>query len=81
MRNLEEMQNVKTITVEKAASIIHKSPEFIRAGLRQDKFNFGAAVQGKTGQWNYVILENKFLEWLGIKKESDTNEKEAKRII
>lgn len=34
----------------------------------QGKFNyFGTAVQGETGQWNYLIVKSKFLEYVGLK--------------
>lgn len=58
---------VETITPAEAGKIIHKNAEFIRAGLRQGRFNFGIAVESKSGQWNYVIFKNKFLECIGIK--------------
>lgn len=67
------MPEIETITPEEAAKIIHKNAEFIRAGLRQGKFDFGTAVESKTGQWNYLIIKSKFLMYLGIGKEN-TNE-------
>lgn len=62
---MEEIIQTNTITTEAAAKALHKSPEFIRAGLRQERFNFGTAVQSKTGQWSYIIIKNKFLEYIG----------------
>lgn len=62
-----ETLKVKTITPERAGKIIGKSAEFIRAGLRQNRFPFGTAVLSNTGQYNYIILENKFLKWLEVK--------------
>lgn len=56
------------MTPEAAGKIIHKNAEFIRAGLRQKRFDFGAAVESKSGQWNYLILKNKFLEYVGLKE-------------
>lgn len=64
---MEDLE-VETITPEEAGKVLHKSAEFIRAGLRQGKFNFGTAVMGKTGQWNYVILKSKFLDYLGVRE-------------
>lgn len=62
------MNRVETITPEEAGRIIGKNAEFIRAGLRQERFNFGTAVQGKTGQWNYNIIKSKFYEYAGIER-------------
>ena len=62
------MERVETITPEEAGRVIGKNAEFIRAGLRQERFNFGTAVQGKTGQWNYNIIKSKFLEYAGIER-------------
>jgi len=59
-----EIQPVKTITPAKAAAMMHKNAEYIRAGLRQNRFSFGTAVQSKSGRWNYCIIESKFLNYL-----------------
>ena len=62
------MTRIETITSEVAAKAIGKSAEFIRAGLKQGKFDyFGTAVQGETGQWNYLIIKSRFLEYIGLK--------------
>lgn len=62
---MENIEKIETITPENAAQFIPKGPEFIRALLRQGKVDWGTAVQGKTGQWNYLIIKNKFLDWVG----------------
>lgn len=59
---------VETITPAEAGKIIHKNAEFIRAGLRQGRFDFGTAVKSKSGQWNYIIFKNKFLKYAGLKE-------------
>lgn len=71
-----EIEKVETLTPAEAGAIIHKNAEFIRAGLRQNRFNFGSAVppEKSGGNWNYNIIKNKFLEYAGIKR-SLTNEK------
>ena len=46
------------------ADIAPKLKMSVRAALRQDKFPFGIAFQGKTGQWNYLIIKSKFEKWL-----------------
>lgn len=65
---MEDIEEVETITPEIAGKYLHRSAEFIRAGLRQEKFDFGTAVQGKTGQWSYIIIKSKFLEYVDKKE-------------
>lgn len=69
----DRVEKVETITCAEAAQMIHKNAEFIRAGLRQNKFDFGVAVEGKNGQFNYLIFKDKFLRFIG--KEVQTDEK------
>ncbi len=71
----EEMKPVETITPYQAGKILHKNAETIRAGLRQGTFDFGSAVPPEEpgGNWNYIIIKSKFLEYAGIRKEN-TNE-------
>ena len=53
-----EIPKIETITPAEAGRILRKNPEFIRAGLKQGKFDyFGTAVQSETGQWNYLIFD------------------------
>ena len=59
---------VETMTPAEAGKMIHKNAEFIRAGLRQGRFNFGTAVESKSGEWNYLIIKSKFLEYVGLKE-------------
>lgn len=63
-------ERVETLTPYEAAKIIGKNAEYIRAGLRQNRFNFGSAVppEKKGGVWNYNIIKSKFLEYAGIKE-------------
>lgn len=72
----ENIQEIKTLTPYEAGKILHKNAEFVRAGLREKRFDFGTAVPPKEigGNWNYIIIESKFLEYVGIKKEVNTNE-------
>ena len=64
----ENMENkneeVERLTPTDIAPILKMSVEGVRAALRQDKFPFGIAFQGKTGQWNYLIIKSKFEKWL-----------------
>ncbi len=65
---MEELSKVETITPYEAAKMIGKNAEFIRAGLRQNRFPFGSAVppDKPEGKWNYVIFKNKFLQFVGV---------------
>lgn len=64
MQEVEEIEKVETITPAEAGKILGKSAEFIRAGLRQNRFPFGTAVESKSGQWNYIIIKSKFYEYI-----------------
>jgi len=67
-----EIAKVKTMTPYEAGKILGKNAEWIRSGLRQGRLPFGTAVEGKTGQWNYLIIEKKFIDFIG----GSTNEKD-----
>lgn len=63
-----KLQKVETITPYEAGRLIGKNAEYIRAGLRANRFDFGSAVKSKTGRWNYNIIKSKFLEYAGIER-------------
>ena len=73
----EKIAPVQTLTPYEAGRLIGKNAEYIRAGLRANRFDFGSAVPPEEpgGKWNYNIIKSKFLKYAGI-KESDTNEDE-----
>ena len=64
-------EKIETLTPFEASKYIPKNAEFLRAGLRQNRFPFGTATQGKTGQWNYLIIKKKYFEFLGIEEKKD----------
>ena len=68
------IERVETITPFEAGRIIGKNAEYIRAGLRANRFNFGSAIPPKkeNGRWDYNIIKSKFLEYAGV----STNEKD-----
>lgn len=72
----EEIKPVETLTPFEAGKILHKNAEAIRAGLRQSRFPFGTAIppEEEGGNWNYIIIKSKFLEYAGI-EEVSKNEK------
>lgn len=55
---------IERITPAQVAVKLKMSVEGVRAALRQDKFPFGIAYQGNTGQWNYIIIKSKFEKWI-----------------
>ncbi len=60
----DKNEEVERLTPTDIAPILKMSVEGVRAALRQDKFPFGIAFQGRTGQWNYLIIKSKFEKWL-----------------
>ena len=67
------MPEIETISIEDTAKILHKSPQWVRMGLQQERLKFGTAVQMPTGHWSYNIIKSKLFEYAGIKEEK-TNE-------
>lgn len=64
----EKVYRVETLTPEQAGKIIGKNAEYIRAGLRLQRFDFGSAVPPKKEgeNWNYNIIKSKFYKYAGI---------------
>lgn len=58
------------MTIKEAASLMGKSIEFVRAGLRDGRFPFGSAVK-LSSRWSYHISPKLFYEYVGIKKEKE----------
>lgn len=67
------MEKVETITPYEAGRIIGKNADYIRFGLRAKRFDFGSAVQGKTGRWNYHIVPRSFRDYTHMTKEEFEN--------
>lgn len=57
---------VTRVPTDVAASILEKSEDFIRWGLRQNKFPFGVAVKTGAKRWSYHISVKKFSDYTGI---------------
>lgn len=74
----EELKPVDTITPYEAGKILHANAETIRSGLRQGVFNFGSAIPPEKpgGNWNYIIIKSKFLQYAGIQKKGKVNTNE-----
>ena len=69
----------KNITIQKAAKIMGKSEQFIRVGLRNNRFPFGSAVK-LSSKWTYYISPILFYQHTGstedikkVQSETDLN--------
>lgn len=60
---------VEKISVKEASKLMGKSEQFLRVGLRNDRFPFGTAVK-ITSQWSYYISPKLFFEYIGHNNES-----------
>jgi len=56
------MQGIRTITVRDAAQLMGMSAETIQAGLIQQRFPWGYAIQTGEHRWRYWINADKFFE-------------------
>ena len=56
------MTHNPTISVEEAARILGVTPQFLRLGLQQRRFPFGAAVKFK--RWAYYINSERFCAYI-----------------
>jgi len=72
---MEDLEPVERITPYQAGKVLHTNAERIRSGLRQGIFPFGFAIPPEKpgGNWNYIIIKSKFMEYVG-KKRGETNE-------
>lgn len=61
------MANENSLTVQEAANLMGKSPDFIRVGLQRNILPFGYAVKTGKERWSYFISREKFREVTGIK--------------
>ncbi len=53
----------RSLSVEEAARILNKPPQFVRLALQQERVDFGFAVHNK--RWSYHISEKKLKEYIG----------------
>ena len=64
--NREEEIKKNQISVKVASKLMGKSEQFIRIGLRNDRFPFGTAVK-LSSHWTYYISPKLFYEYIGLK--------------
>lgn len=53
-----------SVTVKRAAMLMGKSEQFVRVGLRNNRFPFGTAVK-LSSQWSYYISPKLFYKYIG----------------
>lgn len=72
----KELKPVDTITPYEAGRMIHANAEFIRAGLRSKRFDFGTAIPPEKpgGRWKYKVIRSKFLAFAGVREGVNTSE-------
>ena len=54
------------MTVNEAAKILGKSPQFVRIGLQRGVLPIGTAVK-MSSRWTYYISEKQLIEYVGEK--------------
>lgn len=59
------------MSVEEAARLLEVTPQYIRIGLRKNRFPFGSAVQMSENRWRYHIVKSKVLEYAGLNQGGD----------
>ena len=58
----------KKVTIKKAANLMGTSEQFVRIGLRNNRFPFGSAVK-LSSKWTYYISPKLFDQYIDNKKE------------
>ena len=56
------------VTIKKAANLMGTSEQFVRIGLRNNRFPFGSAVK-LSSKWTYYISPKLFYQYIDNKKE------------
>lgn len=55
-----------SLSVTRAAELMHKGPQFVRVGLQTGVLPFGYAVKMPSGRYVYYISTQRFREYTGI---------------
>lgn len=66
------------VTPAHIADIMGVSPQFVRCGLRANKWEWGDAVQMNGRSYTYYIYFHKFKEWWG---QSDSKTKKIEQML
>lgn len=61
------MANENSLTVQEAANLMGKSPDFIRIGLQRSILPIGYAVKTGKCRYSYFISKELFTKHTGIK--------------
>ena len=61
---LQEVEKTRPakLTILEAAAIMEVTPRFLQLSLQQQKFNFGAAIEGD--RWVYYINTERFIKYM-----------------
>lgn len=59
-------EGIDTMSVQEAASLMHKTPQTIMLGLQQRVFPWGYAIRTSEHRWSYYINRKRFCETEGI---------------
>lgn len=51
--------------ITEVAKKMGKSPEYVRAGLRDGRLPFGSAVKVSSSKWSYHVSESLFKAYMG----------------
>ena len=57
---------VRKVPTAVAAKVLGKGEDFIRAGLKQQVFDFGTAVKTGENRWSYHISPKLLAEYSGV---------------
>ena len=61
LENIEKTRPSK-LTIQEAAAIMGVAPMFLRLALRQQRFEFGTAIE--SGKWVYYINTERFIRYM-----------------
>lgn len=59
-----KLKDMVIIPVELAADLLHKSPQYVRIGLQQQRLPFGTAVK-LSSEWTYHISYELLKNYVG----------------
>lgn len=64
---MQKLKDMEKISVDIAAKLLNKSPQFVRIGLQQQRLPIGSAVQ-MSSEWTYHISYELLKNYVGIER-------------
>jgi len=64
---MQKLKDMDKISVDIAAKLLNKSPQFVRIGLQQQRLPIGSAVQ-MSSEWTYHISYELLKKYVGEEK-------------